>query len=67
MSNIKHYREKQGLTQGQLAVSLNVTQSAVAKWETGDAAPRSEKLIKLSRLFGCSIDDLLNNNKHHTS
>lgn len=59
MNLIKQYRENKGLTQDQLALAVNVTQSAVAKWEVGDVSPRANMLMKLSKLFGCSIDELL--------
>lgn len=34
-TTIKNLREKQNLTQGQLAEKIGVTDKAVSKWETG--------------------------------
>ena len=28
-------------------------------WETGESLPRAEVLLKLSKIFGCSIDEIL--------
>lgn len=56
----KKTREQSGLTQKQVADALGVTQSAVSLWETGQSLPRAEMLIKIAKLYGCSISDLLN-------
>ena len=59
--NIAHRRKTLGMTQGELALKLNVDRSAVAKWESGDALPRSDKLPEIAQIFGCTIDDLFAN------
>ncbi len=46
------------LTQEQLACQMNVDRSTVAKWETGDAKPRADKLPELAQILKCKIDDL---------
>lgn len=51
----KFYR----LTQDDLAQRLLVTRQAVSKWETGISLPDVEFLIKLSELYGISINDIL--------
>lgn len=38
---------------------MNVTRQAVSKWETGQTLPDSEKIIRLSEIFGVSTDYLL--------
>ncbi len=57
--NISILRAKQGLTQQQLAGILNVTHQAVSKWENGAAMPDIESLLQLSRLFGVTLEQLL--------
>ena len=42
--NIKQLRVFNGLTQSALADEIGVDRSAVAKWETGKALPRSDHL-----------------------
>lgn len=39
--------------------ALGVTRAAVSQWENGIYFPRHDKLLKLSRLYGCTVDDLL--------
>ena len=59
LNNIKRLREEKALSQNAIADKLGVTQQAIAKWETGDAMPRADKLPELARLLGCKVDDLL--------
>ena len=59
MVKIKEYRKQCCMTQDQLAGALDVTQNAVCQWETGKRVPSLEMLIKLSDLFGCTIDELV--------
>ena len=53
-------RKKKNLTQEQLSEILKVSRQSVSRWEMDAAFPETEKLIKLSKLFDCSIDYLLN-------
>lgn len=39
---------------------MEVTRQTVSKWERGVIAPTAEKLIALSRLYGVSLDELVN-------
>ena len=55
---IKHYREDKGMRQEELASELAVDRSTIAKWETGEAMPRADKLPELAKVLGCSIDAL---------
>lgn len=53
-------RKKKGITQEALSEQLNVSRQSVSRWEMDIAFPETDKLIKLSKLYGCSIDFLLN-------
>ena len=55
---IKELREEKKLTQEQLAQKLKLDRSTIAKWETGEAMPRADKLPVLAEVLGCSISDL---------
>lgn len=59
MHPIRVYREKRGLTQAELAFILEVSRTAVVKWETGVANPKVDNLVKLAKVLRCSVDDLL--------
>ncbi|MCK5387808.1 MAG: helix-turn-helix domain-containing protein, partial [Candidatus Izimaplasma sp.] len=56
---IKILRTKRGLTQGELAAHLNVTDKAVSKWESGKGLPEIESLLNLADFFNVTVDDLL--------
>ena len=56
---IKQLRKEKGLTQGQLADILGVTDKAVSKWEVGESNPDISLLAKLAEVFGVSVDYLL--------
>lgn len=59
---ISEGRKKLGLTQQQFADELGVTRQAVSRWESDIAFPETDKLVKLSEMFGCSIDYLIKYN-----
>ena len=52
-------RRQKGMTQEELSEALNVSRQSVSRWEMDTAFPETDKLIKLSKLFDCSIDFLL--------
>ena len=56
---IKKARIAAGFTQQQLAEKMNVDRTAVTKWEIGTAMPTADKIVKLARVLGCSVDQLL--------
>ena len=53
-------RKKLGLTQEDLGAKLNISRQAISKWESDISLPDTANLIKLSSLFSCSIDYILN-------
>lgn len=52
-------RGERKLSQGDLAERLEVSRQSVSKWETGQAIPELDKIIKLADLFGVSVDELV--------
>lgn len=56
---IKELRMSYGLTQVELAEKLNVTKQCVSNWENNNIQPSIDMLVKVSRLFSVSTDDLL--------
>ncbi len=55
---LKELRAKKGVSQSELAESIYVSRSAVAKWENGLGLPSDESLRLLSEYFGVSKDEL---------
>lgn len=52
-------RREQNLTQEQLAELLGVSRQAISKWESNTAYPETEKMIRLAKLYYCSLDYLI--------
>lgn len=61
--NICRLRTGKGMSQGDLADDLGVSRQSISKWETGGAVPELEKLVKLSVLFGVTLDELVTGEK----
>lgn len=56
--NLKYLRNKNALTQEQLAEKLEVSRQTVAKWESGESLPDIEKCAKAAGFFHITIDML---------
>lgn len=56
-------RRAKGYSQEALANELGLSRQAVSKWERAESSPDTENLIALARLYGVSLDDLLNVDK----
>ena len=56
---LRTLREARGLTQLQVANRIGVSKAMVSAYETASKAPSIEVLIRLSRLFGVSVDYLV--------
>lgn len=63
-NTIKNYRKKCGLTQEQVASAVGVSKPAVSKWESCNAYPDITLLAPLARLFGTTVDSLLEYNMY---
>ena len=56
---LQRLRREQGFTQEELAQTIHISRQAVSKWETGAAIPDLDTLLKLSRLYGLTINEIL--------
>jgi transcriptional regulator with XRE-family HTH domain len=56
---LKNERKNKGWSQEELAEKLFVSRQSISKWENGQNYPSIEIIIKLSDLFGLTIDELL--------
>ena len=58
-TRIAKLRQSAGMSQAELAKSINVSVSAIGMYEQGRREPSVDTLIALSREFGVSLDYLL--------
>lgn len=56
---LQELRKTHHLSQEQLAEKLDVSRQAVSKWESAQANPDINNVMKLSRIYGISIDYIL--------
>lgn len=59
---IRELREKNRLTQAELAEKLNVSDKTISKWETAKGYPDISLLEPIAAVFGISITELLSGN-----
>ena len=57
--SIKAARKRKNMTQCQLAKEVGVHQTNVVAWERGKWSPTAQRLLKLSRILDCTVDELL--------
>ena len=60
---IAEYRKKRNLKQDELAEMLEVSAQAVSKWENDLSCPDISLLPELSKIFGVSIDEIVQGKK----
>lgn len=56
---IQELRKRHNLSQEGLGEKLGVSRQAISRWEMDGAVPEVDKLIAMGRLFGVSLNDLL--------
>lgn len=59
MTKIKELRKARRMSQAELAEMLHITQTSVSQWETGKTEPSFDTLVKMSEIFGVTIDYIL--------
>lgn len=59
-NRLQNLRKKNGYSQEELAEKIGISRQAVSKWERAEASPDTDNLILLARLYGVTLDELLN-------
>ena len=58
-NQIRAYWSQLGMSQEELGEAVYVTRQTVSNWETGKSYPDIQSLLRLSSLFGISLDQLI--------
>lgn len=58
-NRIREMRESRNMTQLRLSMELEVSQETISAYENGKHFPSYQSLVKMSELFGVSIDYLM--------
>lgn len=56
-------RKKRGISAFEAAEKLGVTDAAIYQWECGISLPTAKRLPEIAKLYGCTIDELLEKDK----
>lgn len=56
---LKALRTASGLTQGQASKAIGISQSLIAKWESGVRIPRVKVLPRIAKAYNCSIEEVI--------
>jgi len=57
--NLKTKRKQMRMTQKEMGSLLGITQVSYGNYELGKRQPKPETLKKMARIFGCTVDELL--------
>ena len=57
--NVKTLRVKQGFTQTEISEMLGVSQTVYAQYELSGRAPNVFTAVKLARILGTTVEDLV--------
>lgn len=52
-------RTKAGWSQEFVARQMEVSRQTVMKWEDGKSVPMADKAVKLARMFGVTVEELM--------
>ena len=58
-TNLRSWRQRRGLNQGELAERLEVSEDLLARWERDLAAPALEEVPRIAATLGVTTDVLL--------
>lgn len=61
---LKEIRKRFGLSQNELAKTINVSRQAITKWESDIGLPDISNLQEISKVFNITVDNLLDNENH---
>lgn len=64
---IYELRKAKNLSQGELADMLEVSRQSISKWENDTSVPELDKLVKMSDIFGVSLDSIIKGTNDETN
>lgn len=57
--NIQYLRKQKKVTQEQLSEIMSVSRQTISRWEADEIIPELNKLVALSEVFNCKLDQLV--------
>lgn len=62
-NNLRHYIDRDNMTQADLAKKLGVSSQSVTNWCKGVKTPRMDKVDAMCKIFNCKRSDLMEEHK----
>lgn len=59
-NRLQQFRKMNGYSQEVLAEKLGISRQSISKWERAEASPELDNLMALARIYGITVDELLN-------
>ena len=59
MRKLKDFRKQKGFTMKDVGKKLNVAENTISQLERGKRKPSFQMLVKLAKLYGCSVADFV--------
>lgn len=57
--NYEKLRDERGMTNSQVAKETGIGENTLSQWKSGRSTPKADKLMKIAKLFGVSLEELL--------
>lgn len=61
-TRLQQLRKNNGYSQEVLAEKLGISRQSISKWERGEASPEIDNLMALAKIYGITLDELLDIN-----
>lgn len=65
-NRLQALRKMNGYSQDVLAEKLGISRQAISKWERAESSPDTDNLIALAKLYGLTLDELLDTSNDKT-
>ncbi len=66
MNKLREFRQRNNMTQSELAKQIGVSQQAIHKYETGEVSPSKKIMTRISMIFSESMDNIFNDISNDT-
>lgn len=53
------FRDERGMTDYAVSKNIGIAQSTLSDWKSGLYTPKLDKLIKIAKLFGLSLEEFI--------
>lgn len=57
--NYEKLRDERGLTNYQVAKETGIGENTLSQWKQGRSTPKVDKLMKIAKLFGVPVEELI--------